>query len=85
MPAARGNRAHPTVPPGRRRTRRGASSISIGHIVTRVDPVELTSRLEDVLPLVMDSPVKAVAVSDAGRITGLLRLEEIHHLLTESA
>jgi Zn-dependent protease len=58
-----------------------------GHLVAdlarQVDAVELTSSLEDALPLVASSPVKALAVSDAGRITGLLRLEEIKHLLTD--
>jgi Zn-dependent protease len=52
-------------------------------IASRVPTVELTSSLEDALPLVASSPVKALAVSDAGRITGLLRVEEIQHLLTD--
>jgi Zn-dependent protease len=45
--------------------------------------VAVTDSLEDTLALVMRSPVKAVAVSDAGRIVGILRAEEVQHLVAD--
>lgn len=57
-----------------------------GHLASdltkQVDVIDLTGRLEDALPLVVGSPVKAIAVVDAGRIAGLLRVEEVQHLLS---
>ena len=53
------------------------------HLATRISFVTLTSGVEEVLPLVANSPVKALAAVDAGRVVGLLRVEEIEHLLTD--
>jgi Zn-dependent protease len=55
-------------------------------LATRVPSVALTSSLEDALSLTARSPVRALAVADtdrADRIVGLLRVEEIEHLLTD--
>jgi Zn-dependent protease len=53
-------------------------------IATRVPLITLTSSLEEeALPLAVKSPVKALAVADAGRVVGLLRVEDIQHLLTD--
>jgi Zn-dependent protease len=53
-------------------------------LATQVPFVTLSSSLEDeALPLAATSPVQALAVADGGRIVGLLRIEDIQHLLTE--
>jgi Zn-dependent protease len=40
---------------------------------------------EDALPLLADSPTRAVAVVDDGRLVGLLRLDDVEHLLADLA
>jgi CBS domain-containing protein len=39
--------------------------------------------LEDSLPLVLSAPARALAVIDRGRVVGLLRLEDVQHLVAE--
>jgi Zn-dependent protease len=52
-------------------------------LASQVPAVALAGSLEEALGLVMSSPVKAVAVCDAGRVVGLLRSEEVHHLVDD--
>jgi hypothetical protein len=44
-----------------------------------------TDGLEDNLPLVVSTPAYALAVIDHGRVVGVLRLEDIQHLVGEDA
>ena len=47
--------------------------------------IAATDDLEDNLPLVMSSSAHALAVLDRGRVVGLLRLEDVQHLVSEDA
>jgi Zn-dependent protease len=49
----------------------------------QVEAVAVSGSLEDALLSVMNSPVKAVVVSKDGQIVGLLRSEEVDHLLAD--
>ena len=40
---------------------------------------------QDALPLIVSSPSRAVAVADDGHIVGLLCIEDVEHLLADSA
>ena len=55
-------------------------------LADRVAPgIAATDGLEDHLPLVASTPARALAVVDHGRVVGLLRLEDVQHLLAEGA
>ena len=56
----------------------------VGEVVRPVPAIEIRSSLEEVaLPGVLTSPARAVAVTEAGRVVGLLRIEDVKHLLTD--
>ena len=47
--------------------------------------IAATDGLEDNLPLVASTPARALAVIEQGRVVGVLRLEDVQHLLADDA
>jgi Zn-dependent protease len=60
---------------------------AVGSVTALARPmatIDITSSLEEIaIPAVLQSPARAVAVTDAGRTVGLLRIEDVEHLLTD--
>ncbi len=62
---------------------RSAPAHLASDIALQIAPVDLGADLEETASFVADTPTKAVAISAGGRIVGVLRVEEIEHLLTD--
>jgi Zn-dependent protease len=68
------------VPPGR-------PDASVGEFADRSTPtVTPSSDVEEcALPLLVQSPARAVAVADGGRIVGIVCVEDVEHLLSDGS
>jgi Zn-dependent protease len=87
----RDQRAFPVVGPDgylgmvdERWVEHGAPGQTAAELAERDAPVvAATDSVEDLLPSVVSSPARALAVLDGGRVVGLLRVEDVQHLLED--
>ena len=62
----------------------GAPGQTAAELAERDAPVAAaTDGVEDLLPSVVNAPARALAVIEGRRVVGLLRVEDVQHLLTE--
>jgi stage IV sporulation protein FB len=58
---------------------------AVGDVVVPTDALAPTDELELCLPTLLQSPARALAVVDTGRVAGVLRVEDVQHLVDDAA
>jgi stage IV sporulation protein FB len=63
---------------------RAPTGRTVGDVVVPTPSLAPTDELEPCLPALLQSPARALAVVDAGQVAGLLRVEDVQHLVDDA-